>query len=233
MAPKKNTDLMDKTHQREHNIKLPTVTKREDGAGEAVVLMKFTESDIPRDILEEFGLAAHEFGDFWKALHFVTLQARQESVVDACKHAGILRGSLNSAKWKRLVGIARTMIVGQAMFQAQSVTSYVYEKWPAIIRSLVNVALTGTRDADKIDAAELLHTMYLGSAEPERNSNAEREYLSTGQSFAPFQLLQTIQAEQMVVNNFHAPEQVAQIEAPPSLPSAEDIIDAQAVAIEP
>ena len=188
-------------HKRAHKITLPTITKDEKGQTEVVTYQKFDETEIPTDILAEYGVTNTEFGDFWKALHFNTLLARKQTIVDACKYSGIPRSALHGAHWKRLIGIARTMLVGQAVLQAQAVSSYVFEKWPEITYQLVNTALHAERDSDKIDAAELLHYIFIDKAQEERDASPEQEYLKNAPSFNPAQPIQMIQAQSVTINN--------------------------------
>ncbi len=203
-------------------IVLPTITKKDDGSAEVVAVQKFEQDDIPQDVLVEWGVQSVEFPDFWRALHFVTLQARQMSIKDCAKYAGISYAMLSSSKWRRLIGIARNMVIGQALLQAQSVTAYVFEEWPDIVRSIVSVAKNGKRDSDKVDAAELLHAMFINRVEPERDVSAEKAYLDTPQSFNPAQPLQIIQ-QNITVNNVQA------IEAAVDYIDAEEITDPMAI----
>lgn len=152
-------------------------------------------SEIPTDDeMLALGLKQEEFPRFVKAMVICELQMAGSSLKDACAdpRVDIHYNTLSGKLWQDMLAKARKFIVGRLSHNVNLATSIVFERWPDIIRGIVTIAENGAEDRDKINATELLYSMYLANR-ADASNNVDDDYLKQAHNFTPFSVIQEAQ----------------------------------------
>jgi len=110
-------------------------------------------------------VSVDDFADFLKCFKITLLTSQGMTQKKAVEIVGVSVRSLYTERWRGLLTKARRIVMGQLMQGVHNASTIVMQNWEAIISSTVNIAINGAEDRDKINATELLYTMYLANGE--------------------------------------------------------------------
>jgi hypothetical protein len=166
--------------KKNEEVMLPAITPE----GPSILPMK-ADNIVSDEVLAELGVDKSSLSDFWIALQFVILQTQRKSISEIAEILKIDRPSFYDPKWRDLINSARRLVISKAMLEVDGIVAFVYENWPAMVQSTVNVALYGKRDADKVEAFKAIHEIFIANAEKTPDTSDARKYLGEKPNFNP------------------------------------------------
>lgn len=174
--------------------------------------------ELPSEaVMQELDLDHIDYGDFAACLKLLSYQTDGLTFKAAAAAAGIPIRTLYEKRWVELLAKARRVATGYLMHGVANASAQVYQEWPAIVNSIIDVAKNGKRDHEKVAAAELLHHIFIEPIQQAPSDDtAEREYLKKPKNFNPSAPIQVNEGGTVIINNV----------APPKAPN--DFIDVQA-----
>lgn len=137
--------------------------------------------------LEGLEIDASDTTDFLKCFRILELQMEGMTLKDACSEVGVLPQQFHKSRWQGLANLARRVLTAKVMVSVDNLANRVYERMPEMIDSMINVALNGGKDHEKVAAMELLWKMYpnVAGSKEEMGEKPQSDYLKKPKNFNP------------------------------------------------
>ena len=158
--------------------------------------------ELPSDeIMKQLDLGLVDVGDFAICLNIIKCQMDGMTVTDACLANNVSRYNMYEPHWKTLMEKARRLTTGYLMQNTQAAAQKVYSRWDEIIDSMINVALNGGRDHEKVQAAELLFNAYILPVQTTpQDDSKEAEYMRKPKNFNNLTPIQVLEGGTVIIN---------------------------------
>lgn len=154
------------------------------------------------EVMQALDLNHIDFGDFAICLKLISYQTAGMGFGAAAAAAGVPVRTLYEKRWVELLAKARRVAAGYLMQGVANAASQVYNEWPEIVNSIINVAKNGQRDHEKVAAAELLHHIFIEPIQQAPSDDTpEREYLKKPKNFNPSAPIQVNEGGTVIINN--------------------------------